>query len=106
MTASAIQGDREKCLASGMNNYLAKPVRAQTLKALLESYLNKENDGKDIPDIQAEAKRLVNQALNEAEMGDGNGEKMGSRPPNVRMNTTQHIPLQDTNGEKMRPTSS
>jgi DNA-binding response OmpR family regulator len=69
MTASAIQGDREKCLDSGMNNYLAKPVRAQTLKALLESYLNKEGDEKKIPDLQSEAKKLVQQALSETGSG-------------------------------------
>ena len=39
MTASAIRGDREKCLDAGMNNYLAKPVRAAVLKAMLEEYL-------------------------------------------------------------------
>jgi signal transduction histidine kinase/CheY-like chemotaxis protein/tetratricopeptide (TPR) repeat protein len=39
MTASAIQGDREKCLASGMNDYLAKPVRSNVLKSKLEQYL-------------------------------------------------------------------
>ncbi|KAK0747571.1 hypothetical protein B0T21DRAFT_379590 [Apiosordaria backusii] len=39
MTASAIQGDREKCLAAGMNDYLAKPVRAEVLKRKLEAYL-------------------------------------------------------------------
>ena len=96
MTASAIQGDREKCLESGMNNYLAKPVRAQTLKALLDSYLNKEDNGKDIPGIQAEAKRLVQEALSEADIG---GETK-SRPPSIRMNTTQRIPLEGLNGDK------
>lgn len=39
MTASAIQGDREKCLAAGMNDYLAKPVRSDVLKKKLETYL-------------------------------------------------------------------
>ncbi|KAI1629894.1 hpt sensor hybrid histidine kinase [Exophiala viscosa] len=40
MTASAIRGDREKCLEAGMNDYLAKPVRQQALKAMLDEYLN------------------------------------------------------------------
>lgn len=39
MTASAIQGDREKCLESGMNDYLAKPVRSGVLKKKLDQYL-------------------------------------------------------------------
>ncbi|KAG5935990.1 hypothetical protein E4U53_000312 [Claviceps sorghi] len=40
MTASAIQGDREKCLAAGMNDYLAKPVRSEVLKRKLDAYVN------------------------------------------------------------------
>jgi signal transduction histidine kinase/DNA-binding response OmpR family regulator len=61
MTASAIRGDREKCLEAGMNNYLAKPVRADTLKQMLESYLSQETI--PIPNLQEEANNLVNTVI-------------------------------------------
>jgi PAS domain S-box-containing protein len=36
MTAHAMQGDRERCLDSGMDNYIPKPFRAEILKAILK----------------------------------------------------------------------
>ncbi|KAF1968989.1 putative histidine kinase HHK6p [Bimuria novae-zelandiae CBS 107.79] len=35
MTASAIQGDKEKCESAGMNDYLAKPVKGKLLEKML-----------------------------------------------------------------------
>jgi len=36
MTANAMQGDREECLAAGMDDYVTKPIRPDRLAQALE----------------------------------------------------------------------
>src|SRR5205807_1479308 len=36
MTANAMEGDREKCLAAGMDDFMTKPVRIEELESVLE----------------------------------------------------------------------
>jgi CheY-like chemotaxis protein len=38
MTASAMQGDRERCLAAGMDDYIAKPVRLEDMRNMVERW--------------------------------------------------------------------
>ena len=38
LTASVLQADREACFASGMDDFVSKPVRRDTLLAVLEKW--------------------------------------------------------------------
>jgi response regulator of citrate/malate metabolism len=75
------------------NNYLAKPVRANTLKQLLESYLSPQ-DSKDLPDLQADSKKMVKAALNEVQTDKtmSNGVKENG----FKENGVKSVPIQAT----------
>ena len=44
MTAHAMEGDRERCLAAGMDDYIAKPVTLAALGRTLARWTVREND--------------------------------------------------------------
>lgn len=54
MTANAMQGDRERCLEAGMDDYVSKPIEPKTLSAVLAKWLPNE-EPPAMPDTAGDA---------------------------------------------------
>ena len=64
MTAYAMSGDREKCLESGMNDYLSKPLNVNDLFQMIETYAEGKKPDTDV-NIMDETDHLVKHAASD-----------------------------------------
>lgn len=42
MTANAMQSDKDKCIAAGMDDYLTKPIRVEDLQKVIQFWGEKQ----------------------------------------------------------------
>ena len=60
MTALAMNGDKERCMASGMDGYISKPIRPQELDDILNAYLTgNETDIAPPTNLEREVSDLI-----------------------------------------------
>lgn len=63
MTALAMNGDRERCMAVGMDGYISKPIRPQELDDLLDGYIAKKATEVPEPEVEVSGSVDVEQLL-------------------------------------------
>ncbi|MCX6135351.1 MAG: ATP-binding protein [Ignavibacteriales bacterium] len=95
MTANALQGDREKCLAAGMDDYVSKPIKQEVLRKTLQKWVarilqsvNVESEPEGIDAMGAEAPVTV---LDKARFDELASIGSNTHPPLLELIIQQYV---------------
>jgi CheY-like chemotaxis protein len=63
LTANAMKGDKEKCLAAGMDDYIAKPIKLEALYGKVSEWLQKKQSGNAVDITIVSGQRVLDASL-------------------------------------------
>jgi PAS domain S-box-containing protein len=94
MTANAMPGDREKCLAAGMDDYISKPITLEDLERILERWGQQPTDHVEInPKLNSvEAASTSPISITQPEFCLNNSDRVSS-PSNACAEHLDEVPL-------------
>lgn len=96
MTANAMQGDRDKCLEAGMNDYLSKPLNPQTVQKALFHWIERTPITKVTANIQPTPpmEETIIQNLDGLKIPHGlKTFDLKNSPPDIAKNATLYLKL-------------
>ncbi len=75
LTAHAMEGDREKCLSAGMDDYVSKPVRTQMLNHMIEKWVGRPGEQFDSQQ-HSQTPALMSSGVREDDLEDSHFHRM------------------------------